>query len=150
MSFSFVKQEACMENSNTKLKGRLERLVLIAVRNLQRENDKYVTAKEVVDYLNQKYEKKYFPQTITTVLKRLVTKKLIDKVTYGANRCAYFDQKLRSGQEGDLIWEKFKEFADEFYFGNIELALNNLNKEASRRLKILKSKQVTQSKEQKS
>ena len=41
-----------MESSNTKLKGRLERLVLIAVRNLQRENDKYVSAKQVVDYLN--------------------------------------------------------------------------------------------------
>ncbi|MEW5821109.1 MAG: BlaI/MecI/CopY family transcriptional regulator [Cyanobacteriota bacterium] len=130
-----------MNSSNTKLKGRLERLVLIAVRNLQRENDKYVTAKEVVDYLTENYEKKYFPQTITTVLKRLVSKKLLDKVTYGANRCAYFDQKLRSGQEGELIWEKFKEFADEFYFGNIELALNNLNKEASRRIKVLKAKQ---------
>lgn len=134
-----------MEKTNTKLKGRLERLVLIAVRNLQRNNDKYVTAKEVVDYLQDKYEKKYFPQTITTVLKRLVNKQLIDKVTYGANRCAYFDQKLRAGQEGELVWEKFKEFADEFYFGDCQMALNKLNKEVSDRIKLQQKKQAVQS-----
>lgn len=134
-----------MERTNTKLKGRLERLVLIAVRNLQRNNDKYVTAKEVVDYLKDTYEKKYFPQTITTVLKRLVSKQLIDKVTYGANRCAYFDQKLRAGQEGELVWEKFKEFADEFYFGDFELALNKMNKEVTNRIKLQQKKQAVQS-----
>lgn len=135
-----------MESSNTKLKGRLERLVLIAVRNLQRENDKYVTAKQVVDYLNANYEKRYYPQTITTVLKRLVSKSVIDKATYGANRCAYFDQKLRSGYEGDLVWEKFKELADEFYFGDIEEALNNLTKEVNQRIKLIKTKKLAQPK----
>lgn len=134
-----------MESTNTKLKGKLERLVLIAVRNLQRQNDKHVTAKEVVDYLKKEYDKKYFPQTITTVLKRLVSKKQLDKVHYGANRCSYFDNKVRSGQEGDLIWEKFCEFADEFYFGDIEKALNSLNKEVSYRLKRIKTKQDLQS-----
>lgn len=138
-----------MESTNTKLKGRLERLVLIAVRNLQRKNENYVTAKEVVDYLLEEYGKEYYPQTITTVLKRLVSKKLIDKVTYGTNRCAYFDQKLRSGQEGELVWEKFKEFADEFYFGNVELALNNLNDEVVKRLKVMKNKRVVQSSKKK-
>ena len=130
-----------MELTNTKLKGRLERLVLIAVRNLQRSNDKYVTAKEVVDYLKETYDKRYYPQTITTVLKRLENKEQLDKVTYGTNRSAYFDPKVRSGQEGELIWEKFLEFADEFYFGNIELALNKLNQEITNRLKRLKAKQ---------
>jgi predicted transcriptional regulator len=129
-----------MSSTNTKLKGRLERLVLIAVRNLQRQNDKYVTAKEVVDYLNDEYGKKYYPQTITTVLKRLVAKEQIDKVSYGANRCAYFDSKVRSGQEGDLVWEKFQEFADEFYFGDIEQALNSVNKEVLQRIKKINVK----------
>lgn len=130
-----------MDTTNTKLKGRLERLVLIAVRNLQRQNDKFVTAKEVVDYLREEYKKKYFPQTITTVLKRLVTKEQIDKVNYGANRCAYFDPKLRAGEEGDLIWEKFQEFADEFYFGDIEKALNSVNEEIVKRLKKVHPKE---------
>lgn len=128
------------EKSNTKLKGRLERLVLIAVRNIQRNDDKFVTAKDVVDYLSDQYNKKYFPQTITTVLKRLVGKNILDKYSYGANRCAYFDSKMRSGFEGDLIWEKFQEFADEFYFGDIELALNKLNNEVSGRIRRMHAK----------
>jgi predicted transcriptional regulator len=136
-----------MSSTNTKLKGKLERLVLIAVRNIQRRDDKYVTAKDVVDYLKEEYDKKYFPQTVTTVLKRLESKEQLDKVSYGANRCAYFDPKVRAGQEGDLIWEKFQEFADEFYFGDIEQALNSVNKEVVKRLKKIKSKKIVESPE---
>lgn len=125
-----------MKTEDTKSKGKLERLVLIAVRNIQRHNDKYVTAKEVTNYLNSNYKKDYYQQTISTVLKRLVKKEKIQLINYGSNRCGYFDNKLKQGEEGELIWEKFQELADEFFFGDVEKAIITISEELKERKKL--------------
>ena len=129
-----------MKTTDTKLKGKLERLVLIAVRNIQRHKDKYVTAKEITEYINLHYEKDYLQQTISTVLKRLVKKNKVQIINYGSNRRGYFDHKLRQGEEGELVWEKIIEIADEFFFGDLDNAIEGIIKEKKKRETLLAQK----------
>ena len=113
----------------------LNAMIMAGLAALQEKNqaaEPAATARDVTDYIRDAYGVAYPIQTIIVVLNRLVKKGLVSRITNQSDDirhryCFYLNQSPQELRE-ERIFRRFKAFTDEFFQGNLELALFEIQK----------------------
>ncbi len=122
-------------NSGHRKKHSLNEMILsslAAIQEWEGRPDSSVTARSITDYILKTYEIEYPIQTIIVVLNRLVKKGLVTRVANTGDDVRhrysfYLNQSPREMRE-ERVYRRFKAFSDEFFDGDLELALHETQK----------------------
>ncbi len=105
---------------------------LAAVQEQEKQVDSSATARDITDYIQQTYDIQYPIQTIIVVLNRLVKKGIVTRVSNTGedvrHRYSFYLNQSPTELREERINRRFKAFADEFYGGDLELAVHEAQK----------------------
>ncbi len=130
---------AVIENNGKTVKKHkrhsLNEMVMGSLAALQEQGpdlDTAATARDITDYILENYQVEYPIQTIIVVLNRLVKKGVVTRVANSGNDvrhryCFYLNQSPQELRE-ERIYRRFKDFAEEFFQGDLQLALYEVQK----------------------
>jgi hypothetical protein len=113
------------------LRQSLNRMVLDAMQTLHSADTSldFLTARSIKDAVEQHYNITYPIQTIIVVLNRFAARGVVNRVTFAGEevrqRYGYYLCKPEEGVAESKIWGRFKAYADEFFQGNLEKAIDD-------------------------
>jgi Fe2+ or Zn2+ uptake regulation protein len=121
------------------LRQSLNRMVLDAMQILHQSDQTldFLTARSIKDAVEQQFNVTYPIQTIIVVLNRFAARGVVNRVTFAGEevrqRYGYYLCQPEVDVTESKIWGRFKAYADEFFQGNMEKAIDSTHQLVEKR-----------------